>query len=206
MHSIITLFRYTLGWGASLGIIIPVIGAIMARRNGVKLSFEMKLFEVYCYVAVISQYAATINAYTFRYHWQIFRVFTIIEAIILFYLLLKWLNFEKYYIKFLAIFFPILFIGDYYIESRYPDFMVWLELSILGILALLLSLKIDKDFINFPKGHSYIHLGIYLYCIITAIGFTPPESELRPFGHLIHVFATYVSIYFYYRSFRCLYP
>ena len=206
MHSIITLFRYFIGWTSIIGTVVPVIGAILARRNGVKLSFEMRLFEFYCYVAAIGQFIAVIMAFTIGNHQFIFRLITLVEIIVFMYLLLKWMNFDRYYFKSLLFIFPILLIGDYLFESRYPDFMLWFEISIYAILSVVLSYIIDRDQINFPKEYTYIQLGIYLSSVITVIGFTPSGTELRQFGHLVHVTANITAFYYYYRSFRCLYP
>lgn len=206
MHSIITLFRYFIGWTALIAIVLPIIGSIMARRNGVKLSFEMRLFEFYCYIAAIGQIIATIMAFTFGDRMIVFRIIIVVQVLVYTYLLLKWMNFDRFYLKSLIVIFPTLFIGDYIFYSNYPDFMVWVITSIWAILALLLSYIIDRDFINLPKEYTYIHLGIYLYSIITAIGFTPTGTELRPLGHLIHATGSFMSFYYFYRSFRCLYP
>lgn len=206
MHEIITLFRYFIGWTAIIGIVVPVIGAILARRNGVKFSFEMRLFEFYCFVAAIGQIIAGIMAFTIRHHWIVFRIITVVEIFVFVYLLLKWMNFERHYIKALLFIFPILFIGDYIFESEYPDFMLWFEISIIAILSVALSYISDRKYLNFPKEYIYIQLGIYVSSVITVIGFTPTGTELRPFGHLIHVTGNLTAIYYYYRSFRCLYP
>lgn len=209
MESILLPFRYIFGYAAIIGILIPVIASILARRNGVKFTFEIKLFEFYCYSAATVQITAVILAFVMYpdlTYTILFRILTIIEISVFVYLLLKWMSFERFTFRLLIIVIPILFLGDYIYSTEYPDFMLWFQLLIMAILAFLLSYKIDKQNINLPKEYSYIHIGIYLNSIITILGFTPFGDELRSFGHFIHVFANGITIYYYYRSFRCQYP
>jgi hypothetical protein len=83
--------------------------------------------------------------------------------------------------------------------------MIWFDALLLLVLSFYLSYINDKKKIHLSKEKNYIHIGIYLYSIITVIGISPSFTELRTYGFFFQALATIISSYFFARSFRCLY-
>ncbi len=208
MLSIFNLFLTIIGYSAIITVVAPVISSILARRKGIKFNFELKLFEFYIYVAATGQILAVIVGFvsTVEVYIWIMRVVALVEISTFVFLLLKWMNKQKYYSFLMLFIIPILFLGEYLLKSDFPDFMLYFEIVILLILSFSLSYIIDKGKLNLKKEYSYIFIGIYLYAIITLMGITPIHSHLRYFGHVLHVTANFLTNYYFYRSFRCLYP
>ena len=207
MQSIFTLFHSIIGYLAIITIIFPVIASIVARRKGVKFDFDLRIFEIFVYVAAIGQLLALLLAFTVGIGWElVFLIVALAQILTFSYLLLKWMNKQSYFKKIMSIVIPLILIVNLFLESVYPAFIIWLGPVLFIILAFLLSYNVDKNKIRLPKEYSYIHIGIYLYSIVSLIGITPSGSELSSFGSVLQHTGSFLTNYYFYRSFRCLYP
>ncbi len=217
MESILKLFHSILSYTSMIAMLFPVIAAIKARKQGAVFQFDMKLFAIYAYLAAIIQYTVLAFAWTgyfFRQYWEysyqyksyLFIFILLLQLTTFLFLLLKWAGLKKYFIPLLILVSPIMVLANHYTNSYYPDLMTWAEVSILLFTSFTLSYKMDKLLIHLPREHNFIHLGIYLYCLLTLIGITPNSGEIRMFGHILHSIALILTNYYFYRSFKCLYP
>lgn len=208
MLPILDLFKFIFSKIAFLTMIFPVIASIIARRNNSFFSFELRLFEGYVYLLVIFQIAALILSYGLHLHNVIlFRIFLPIHTAIFSFFLIKWSGIVKNTIPYVILFMSVLIIGDYLFDdyNNAPDFMIWADSIILFILSFFLSYIGDKKNINRSKELRFIHIGIYLYSIITIIGISPAKNDIRTFGFLLQNIAIVVSNIYFARSFICLY-
>ncbi|MCP5375413.1 MAG: hypothetical protein H6743_04895 [Rickettsiaceae bacterium] len=208
MLSILELFRNIFSWIALLTIIFPVISSILARRHKSFFCFELRVFEIYVYFLLIFQIVALVLAYGFHLHNVIlFQIFLPVHTALFSFFLIKWSGIVKNAIPFVILFLSVLIIGDYLFGNfNYsPDFMIWADSIILFSLSFFLSYKGDIKNIKLSKELIFIHIGIYLYSIITIIGISPAENEIRVFGFLVQNIAIIVSNIYFARSFICLY-
>jgi hypothetical protein len=217
MKSILTLFLSISSYAAIISMIFPVIAAIKVRKKGVPFNFDLKLFEFYVYIATIIQFTVLTIAWIgyfiepFMQYARLFRSYlfiflTIVHVLIFLFLLLKWARLNKYYFPLIIIITPIMIVANHFTTSQYPDLMTWVQVVILLFVSFILSYRSDKLLIKLPREYNFIHIGIYLYCLITIIGITPNATEIRIFGHFIHAIAAILVNYYFYRSFKCLYP
>jgi hypothetical protein len=219
MKSILTLFLSISSYTAIITMIFPIIAAIRARKQGAVFQFDLKLFEFYYYIATIIQFTVLTTAwigyfiepfmlFARQFRSYLFIFLTIVHVIIFLFLLLKWAGLKKYYIPLIIIITPIMIVADHFTDTLYPHLMTWTNVLILLIASFILSLRIDKLSIKLPREYNFIHLGIYIYCLVTIIGFAPNSSvisEIRIFGSFLHALASILVNYYFYRSFKCLY-
>jgi len=209
MYDILFLFSKIGSFVAVVLIFLPLITNIIALRKGIRYSNDLKVFTLFYYYSIIIQLIASTLARGFHTpNLFIFHFYLPIQIIALSYILLKWIGLKKNIILLLVAFFGLITIsGDHYFSSlnEYPYFMLWFNISVLLVLSVILSYVNDKKRIHLPCELNYIHIGIYLYSIVTLFGFVPPKSELNVYGYFFHALASITSYYFFMRSFRCLY-
>jgi len=208
MLSILKLFDELFGYLAIITMLLPIFAAIQARKHKAIFSHDLKLFEIYVYFTLILQCISLTLSYGFGLHnILLFRIYLPIHTAFFSYFLIKWSR--RGNIIFLLIIITLISImGDYfYGDPNYsPDIMIWSDAIILLFLSFLLSYKIDKKKNKLPCEHNFIHIGIYLYSIVTLLGLSPSHTDVRVFGFLLQAFAVIISNYYFARSFRCLYP
>ena len=209
MYDIIFLFSKIGNNVAILSMFLPLIADFFARRKKIEYSNDLKIFALFYYYSCIIQLIASILAKVFHSHnLFIFHFYLPIQIVAISYLLLKWLGLKKNVVLLLAAFFGLItFSGDLYFSSlnEYPYFMLWFNISVLLVLSFILSYSNDKRKIHLPCEFNYIHIGIYVYSIITLIGLSPAHTDFRVYGYFFHAMASTISYYFFMRSFRCLY-
>ncbi len=209
MHDIFLLFSKIGSRVAVLLMFLPLITDFFARRKGIKYSNDLKIFALFYYYSCIIQLIASILARVFHSpNLFVFHFYLPIQIAAISYLLLKWLGLKKNVVLLLAAFFGLITIsGDLYFSSlnEYPYFMLWFNISVLLVLSFILSYSNDKRKIHLPCEFNYIHIGIYVYSIITLIGLSPAHTDLKVYSYFFHAMASIISYYFFMRSFRCLY-
>lgn len=208
MLTILNLFGKIFSFLAVITMLYPIFTSLIARKSKKEFSSDLKLFEVYVYFVFIFQLSALSLIHIFNtYNVILFRIFLPIHLALFSYFLLKWASNHKIAIIFTLLTIPFMFIGDYALGNyNYsPDFMLWTDAVILLILSTYLAYKVNKESVILESKYSYIHLGIYLYSIITIIGITPAYTETRSFGFVLQSLAVIISNYFFARSFICLY-
>jgi hypothetical protein len=207
MTSILNLFYNIASNLAIISLSFPIITDIIARKKNNKFSNDLKLFEFYIYFTFLMQlFAIILSKLLMVNNLIVFRIYLPIHTAILSYLLIKWLWNTKNLLWSIIIFIISLW-GDYILENYNtpPNFMIWFDALLLLVLSFYLSYINDKKKIHLSKEKNYIHIGIYLYSIITVIGISPSFTELRTYGFFFQALATIISSYFFARSFRCLY-
>lgn len=208
MKEILVLFYKIFSFLAVVTMLYPIITSLIARKSKKEFSSDLKLFEVYIYFVFIFQLFALSLIHIFdTYNVILFRIFLPIHLAMFSYFLLKWAINNKTAILFALLTIPFMFIGDYILgDYNYsPDFKFWADSIILLILSTYLAYKVNEESVFLENKYSYIHIGIYLYSIITIIGITPAYTEIRSFGFVLQSLAVIISNYFFARSFRCLY-
>jgi hypothetical protein len=208
MLSILELFKDIFSKLALLTMILPVVSSIIARKHKSFFRFDLRLLEIYVYFLLIFQVVALILSYWFHlYNVILFRIFLPIHTTIFSYFLIKWLGIVKNSLPYSIILASVLIIGDYIVgdPNFSPEFMIWADAIILFSLSFFLSYRGDIKKIKLSKELRFIHIGIYLYAIITIIGISPAENEIRVFGFLVQNIAIIVSNIYFARSFICLY-
>jgi len=208
MIPILDLFYRVTSIIGVLSLLLPVITDIIARKKSKnKFTKELKLFEFFVYFTLIMQFFAIgLSKIVGVNNLIIFRIYLPVHVAIFSYLLIKW-TWNKNNVLWSIIFFLVSYLGDY-ITGNYntpPNFMIWFDAVILFVLSFCLSFISDKRKVHLSKKYNYIHIGVYLYSIITIIGISPSFTELRTYGFFFQGLAIVVSNYYFARSFRCLY-
>jgi len=209
MLKILMLFSKIAIITAFISMFLPMITDFIARRGGIAYSNDLKLFAVLYYYSLIIQIIATVLASIFHStNVFIFHFYSPVQIVILSYLLLKWNGIKQEAVLIIAGLFGLITIsGDILFSSlnEFPDFMLWFTTLILFLLSFLLSYSNDKKKIYLTCENNYIHVGIYIYSIITLIGISPANTEIRIYGYFFQALALIFSNIYFARSFRCLY-
>ena len=209
MQSILRLFSITASILGTLTLFLPIIYSSIAIRKNIKLNFDMKMFVFYCYITLIGQLISYSLVFGFgMQNVLLFRIYLPLHTALFTYFLLKWIGLEKrdnYLIVIATILFSFtvdFIFGD---QNYSPNYMFWFDAIILFFLSFLLSYISDKKKLKHSCEKHYIHIGIYLYSLITILGITPQKMELHYIAFFLQAAAVMVSGIYYGRSFRCLY-
>jgi hypothetical protein len=196
------------GIGSLITMFFPVITSIIARKKSGVFIWEMRLFEVYVYATLIFQLIAHIMTRVFSMHNIIvFRIYLPFHTFIFAFFLLKWLGLKKYYTTIAFFMLICSIVIDYLLgdQKTAPYVMIWLDTIILLVLSFLVSYRNDKYRKRLSDEFNEIHIGIYLYSLITLIGVSLSGLEIQIFGYAAQTVATLISNVYFARSFRCLY-
>lgn len=208
MDSILYLFYRVTSVIAILTMLLPIFAAYKVRRNGIVFSADIKLFEFYVYFLFIFQITALTLSRGFGLHNVIlFRIFLLIHMSLFAHFLIKWSGISVNTIFFILPLLVFSILGDFFFgdPNFAPDFIIWSDAIILLLLSFFLSYRIDKIRFNLPRELNSIHIGIYIYSLITVIGISPSHNDLRLFGFFVQTIAVVISNFYFARSFRCLY-
>lgn len=208
MNSILVLFYKISAFSAELTMFLPIYTVLLARIKARIIKTDLKLFEIYVYFILFFEATALILSHGFGLHNVIvFRIFLPIHAGLFSYLLSKWSNFlERPILLGISIAMLLIVVDFTWGDQNYsPDLMTWLDAIFLLLLSFFLSYRIDKTNLKLPCEFNFIHIGIYLYSLITLIGITPTNEDLRGYGFVVQNIAIIVSNIYFARSFRCLY-
>lgn len=209
MKSILDLFVSASSWLATLTLFFPIWVSIVALKKKAVFDLEMKFFTIYCYVTIIGQLITYILTFYFgMYNVLIFRIYLPFHTLIFSYFLLKWIGLGKNYYNVisLAVFLTSI-CGDYiWGDPNYaPNFMFWFDGIILLIFSFSLSYLSDRNNIKLNSQQHFIHIGIYLYSLITVLGIISINLELLSVAYFLQGLAVIISSIYFARSVRCLY-
>ncbi|VAX19296.1 hypothetical protein MNBD_IGNAVI01-1492 [hydrothermal vent metagenome] len=188
---------------------LPLIADFIGRRKGVAYSNDLKVFAAFYYYSLIIQITATVLASIFHAtNVFLFHFYVPVQIVILSYLLLKWTGIKRETVLISAGFLgSITIIGDFLFSNlnEFPDFMLWFTTIVLLLLSFLLSYSNDRKKNHLLCEYNFIHIGIYIYSIITLIGTSPTSTPIRLYGYFFQALALIFSNFYFARSFRCLY-
>lgn len=209
MESILRLFSITASILATLTLFLPIVYSIIAIRKKKKMNFDMKMFLIYCYITLVGQLISYSLAFGFgMQNILLFRIYLPLHTALFTYFLLKWIGLEKKH-NYLAVIAAIiisfaidLIFGD---QNYSPIYMFWFDAIILFVLSFYLSYISDKKKLKHSCEKHYIHIGIYLYSLITILGITPQKMEIHHIAFFLQAAAVMVSGIYFGRSFKCLY-
>lgn len=208
MNSILDLFILVSSYIAIATMLLPIIADLMARKKNVTFKNDLKLFEFYIYFTFILQIAAIGLRHFGEFNVFLFRLYLPIHSAIFAYLLLKWLFGKNKYIILLVII-PVIFsvLGDILTSEKntFPNFMLLFDAVLLFILSYLVSFINDKRKNHLPNEYNFIHIGIYLYSILTLVGFLLTQTGYIDYGYFIQAIAVIISNYYFAWSFICLF-
>lgn len=209
MQSILRLFSIASSFLGTLTLFLPIIYSSIAISKKVKFNIDMKMFVIYCYLTLIGQLISYSLVFIFgMQNVLMFRFYLPLHTALFTYYLLKWIGLEKGY-NYLLVFISIVvsFSGDLIFgdQNYSPNFMFWFDAIILFVLSFVLSYISDKKNLKLSCEKHFIHIGIYLYSLITILGITPQKVELHYIAYFLQGAAVIVSSIYFGRSFRCLY-
>ena len=208
MDSILSLFSEISSYVAIGTLLLPIIASVIARRKNVKFVMDLKLFEFYVYLTFILQIYALVLVNLGEYNIFLFRLYLPFHTVVFTYFLLKWLlglNKNTFILVSFSLFISI--IGDFFLDesNNFPYFMLLFDSVLLVILSFIVSFFFDKRKHHLPNEYNYIHIGIYLYSLITLIGFLLTQTGYFKYGFFIQAVAIVISNYYFTRSFVCLF-
>lgn len=208
MKSILNVFLIVFSFIAIATLLSPVVAGMFVKKRNITFNIDVRLFEIYIYFTVIMQFFAVILNYGLSLqNLLIFRIYLPIHTAVFTYFLSKWLlGKNKNVILLVSSSIVISILGDFFMGERntYPYFMVWFDAILLFILSFLLSFVSDKKKIYLSSENNFIHIGIYLYSIITFIGFFPSQIGYVSYSLFLQSVAIIISNYYFTRSIVCL--
>lgn len=216
MKEILILFQSISNYFGILAQLLPIIGIWVAYKRRLLNDNNMKIFAIYIIVAFVIRYSILFlswyhyisgtpsNSFKLLEEW-VFNIFNIFETFLFLYILLDWSGNRDYFFPFASIALPILLVANYFSTEIFPNLMHWAHIVLLLGVAFYTSFKIDSTNAVLKPEYSYLLIGIYLYFLISILGLAPQVNELHRIENIMHSIALFVSNYYFYRGFKCLY-
>ncbi|MCP4969646.1 MAG: hypothetical protein GY932_03495 [Arcobacter sp.] len=208
MNSILILFANITSYIGVGTLLLPIIADLIARKKNVEFVTDLKLFEFYIFFTLVMQIIATILFLKGMNNLFLFRLYLPIHTGVFTYFLLKWSwSKNKKIISLVSLSVIISVLGDIWMgdSNTPPYFMLVLDAILLFGLSFYVSFVNDKKKIHLPQEYNFIHIGIYLYSILTLIGFILSQTGYFNYGYFLQSVAMVISNYYFARSFTCLF-
>ncbi|MCP5062581.1 MAG: hypothetical protein GY936_08970 [Ignavibacteriae bacterium] len=209
MNSILDLFLYITSKFALATMFFPIVAVLIARKRNVELNRDLKLFEFYVYTTLSLQLFAYVLTLGLGFpNIILFRLYLPFHTVVFAYFLLKWLlGINKNTILLISFSLIISVSGDLIFDdiSNFPYFMLVFDSVLLFILSFIVSFLNDKRKHQLSNEYNFIHIGIYLYSLLTLIGFTITQTGYMQVGFFLQAIAVIISNYYFARSFTCLF-